>query len=170
MSMPVDIRLIEVLMETDFAVDRGIEAIQRRASGTATFRDAMFASSTGFVRAVALEIEIAIAGRMLRNSEIEQFVAFWGLKSIQHKKIAELSGGWRRILMLSLFFEVNQHCSQLILINGFRFVAPNHIWRMIERLSVIWSGELWALESDAASIRQSGLVVRECALAEIGSI
>ena len=165
--MSLDLRTIEILTTPASAVDSAVDILRKKNPNSGIFREPMFAASTGFARSVALEIELILSSQSCVAITLPEFVSFWDLSTIQHKKLDELSGGWRRILMLSQFFQANLQCEELILVNGFRFIAPERGHRLIHQLASVWSGIMWVFGSEIENPNEPELNITSCGIGEI---
>ena len=165
--MSLDLRTFEILTTPAFVVDQAVDILKGRTLTSGIFREPMFATSTGFARSVAVEIELSLFSQSRVTSTLTEFISFWDLSSIERKQLDELSGGWLRILMLSLFFQANLHCEELIIVNGFRFIAPDRLYRLLRQLATVWSGQVWVFGSDLENRREQNLTIANCKLDEI---
>lgn len=154
----VSLSYVDILDSKHPRFDHILRLCQIAGKNAAVFREPMFASSTGLAHTVEREIELVIMNSDERmHDTVEEYVRYWSLEAEAKKRIDQLSGGWRRIILLTLFFSKNHSADVMLLWNGFHFVAPDKVKMVIDGLGKKWNGQLIAFEPDVELLTLTGL-------------
>jgi hypothetical protein len=102
---------IHVLATGPNAIDFGHAALRARVETylqqqVSVYRPLSFVEHSGFSETVREEIAMVLANHAIGEPPLRQFDDFveaWGVGSHLHRRVLDLSGGWRKYLGLALF-------------------------------------------------------------------
>ena len=95
----------------------------------------LFAEYSCLTQFVHEEIDLVVSNQQKQNDARltqDEFISFWGWQDKLATKVYHLSGGWRKLLELSLF--LNRKCDNLLFIDFASHLSDRTITFTVERM------------------------------------
>lgn len=132
------------------------------------FAPVLFAEYSCLTQFVQEEIDLVVSSQQRQGDARltqDEFIKFWGWQDILAMKVYHLSGGWRKLLGLSLF--LNRKCNDLLFVDIASHLSDATIALALERMRQLGIGRVGFAEYDQALLQKHLKDVRR--LNQVGS-
>ncbi len=97
------------------------------------FAPVLFAEYSCLTQFVSEEIDLVVSHQnkcLDARMNCNQFIEFWSWEGVLEKKVYHLSGGWRKVLALSLF--ANRMCNNLLFVDFIGHLSDSTIRKLLD--------------------------------------
>jgi hypothetical protein len=115
----------------------------------------LFAEYSCLTQFVYEEIDLVVSNQQrMKNARMTQdeFIRFWGWQDKSLTKVYHLSGGWRKLLELSLF--VNRKCDNLLFVDFASHFSDSTILFALEHMQELAIKHVGFVEYDEAILQK----------------